>query len=72
LYNFVINDTFQGLEAVKMHWLTLCVLSGVLLVYILVGGAIFMALEKENEDDVTTTQFATFTQFLSKFRIFFE
>ncbi|KAL4230823.1 potassium channel subfamily K member 4 [Mactra antiquata] len=48
-----------------MHWLTLTILSCVLLVYILVGGAIFMALEKDNEEEVQTVQSSTFTQFLT-------
>ncbi|XP_045206558.2 potassium channel subfamily K member 2-like [Mercenaria mercenaria] len=48
-----------------MHWLTLCILSGILVIYLLIGGAIFMAIEKDNEDEISATQSSTFSQFLT-------
>lgn len=48
-----------------MYWTTLAVLVIVVLAYILVGGAIFMALEKDNEAHVTHTAHSNFHNFIS-------
>ncbi|XP_045202858.2 potassium channel subfamily K member 2-like isoform X2 [Mercenaria mercenaria] len=48
-----------------MHWLTLCILQTIFFVYLLVGGAIFMALEKDHEDEISSNQSARFSQFLT-------
>lgn len=58
----------RHLRCTRMHWITICILSVVLLIYILIGGAIFMALEKDKEDEIATTQTSTFTQFLGKLK----
>lgn len=51
----------------KMRWISIGFLSVVLTLYLLVGGAIFMVLEKHHEDMVTTTQQNVFKKFLSKY-----
>ena len=49
-----------------MHWVALVILVIVVLVYVLVGGAVFMALEKDNEINMTEVAHATFRNFIGK------
>lgn len=45
--------------------MTLCILAVVIIIYQLVGGAIFMALEKDTEEEISVSQSAKFSQFLT-------
>ena len=49
-----------------MHGITLLVLGVVLFVLLLIGGAIFMALEQTNESEVSRTAATAYTTFISK------
>ena len=49
-----------------MHWVALVILVVVVLAYVLIGGAVFMALEKDNETNVTEVAHATFLSFIGR------
>ena len=50
-----------------MHWKALIILGVVNVIYILIGGAIFHALESSNEDTTKTTINQDYAVFLSKY-----
>ena len=47
-----------------MHWVALVILVVLVLAYVLIGGAVFMALEKDNEKNMTELAHATFLSFI--------
>ena len=47
-----------------MHWVALVILVVLVLVYVLIGGAVFMELEKDNETNMTEDTHVAFKSFI--------